>query len=442
MEKSSDEIRKALSDIFKKLMETNESERAYLESQTVKQSKSVVWHEMRRGRIMASIMHLVMCAKIDRPAPSTILTITSKLYSSSKLKAGDPRQYGKENEKVAISEYKEFLHDSGHVAVHITEIGMNVHPDFPFIGASPDALVQCDCCGSRLLEVKCPKSHEYDPESVIFEDKNFALTKDGDNIRMKENHKYFYQVQTQMMVFELDTCDFVVWGRNAFILCEVQKNDTICADITKKSCQFFRQCILPELYTRRLEKEKSESKCVKNDTEEKEYCICGEVWDENTLMIGCDNDKCTVQWYHLPCVGLKKGPPDGQPWFCKSCKSATPKRAVRKATPKSCKQPFTSPKPKASPKSCMKPPTTPKPKATPKSCKKRSTTPKPKATPKQCEQPSTTPKPVVHKATPKPLSVDLTNLNSVNTSTTEHSTRPKRAKKRKLFEDFVGWDNC
>ena len=35
---------------------------------------------------------------------------------------------------------------------------------YPFLGASPDGLVLCECCGTGALELKCP----YSPR-----DKNF-----------------------------------------------------------------------------------------------------------------------------------------------------------------------------------------------------------------------------------------------------------------------------
>ena len=28
--------------------------------------------------------------------------------------------------------------------------------DHPYIGASPDAIVTCDCCGKGIVEIKCP----------------------------------------------------------------------------------------------------------------------------------------------------------------------------------------------------------------------------------------------------------------------------------------------
>ncbi|GMM38804.1 Pho23 protein [Saccharomycopsis crataegensis] len=46
------------------------------------------------------------------------------------------------------------------------------------------------------------------------------------------------------------------------------------------------------------------------------YCVCQQV--SFGEMIGCDNDKCKIQWFHLQCVGLSS-PPKGT-WYCDDCK--------------------------------------------------------------------------------------------------------------------------
>lgn len=35
-----------------------------------------------------------------------------------------------------------------------------IDPDFPYLGASLDVLVQCKCCGEGLLKMKCPFVHQ------------------------------------------------------------------------------------------------------------------------------------------------------------------------------------------------------------------------------------------------------------------------------------------
>ncbi|PAV21020.1 4 histone acetyltransferase complex component yng2 [Pyrrhoderma noxium] len=52
------------------------------------------------------------------------------------------------------------------------------------------------------------------------------------------------------------------------------------------------------------------------DAEDKElYCYCQKM--SYGEMIGCDNDSCPYQWFHLGCVGLKAPLPDH--WYCDEC---------------------------------------------------------------------------------------------------------------------------
>lgn len=63
---------------------------------------------------------------------------------------------------------------------HVTQAGLFLHPDTPFIGASPDGMVSCKCCGEEVLEVKCPfHIREGLPEDD--DPGNFSMTKiDGE----------------------------------------------------------------------------------------------------------------------------------------------------------------------------------------------------------------------------------------------------------------------
>ena len=53
------------------------------------------------------------------------------------------------------------------------------------------------------------------------------------------------------------------------------------------------------------------------DPNEPTYCLCKKV--SYGEMIGCDNDDCLIEWFHLSCVGLTKPPPKNQKWYCSKC---------------------------------------------------------------------------------------------------------------------------
>ncbi|KNE66618.1 hypothetical protein AMAG_19602 [Allomyces macrogynus ATCC 38327] len=63
------------------------------------------------------------------------------------------------------------------------------------------------------------------------------------------------------------------------------------------------------------------------DDGDEEYCYCRKgTWVGD--MVGCDDDLCKYEWFHLQCVGLKKAPPDGDPWICPDCIDRRRKEAL------------------------------------------------------------------------------------------------------------------
>ena len=45
-----------------------------------------------------------------------------------------------------------------HQLFTVKESGLILDPMYPFVGASPDGVVTCICCGTRVLEIKYPYS--------------------------------------------------------------------------------------------------------------------------------------------------------------------------------------------------------------------------------------------------------------------------------------------
>ena len=51
--------------------------------------------------------------------------------------------------------------------------------------------------------------------------------------------------------------------------------------------------------------------------EDHKYCYCQE--GEHGEMVGCDNDDCSFQRFHLSCLHLTR-PPKGKIWYCPDCR--------------------------------------------------------------------------------------------------------------------------
>lgn len=107
-------------------------------------------------------------------------------------------KYGKEHEAIARLLYQE-NYKKEHIKAHIVESGLHVSKQYPYMGVSPDGLVQCKCCGNRLLEIKCTYTHkDLSPDEVATRDTNYFVYIDDNNVKLKTNTSWYYQIQTQL----------------------------------------------------------------------------------------------------------------------------------------------------------------------------------------------------------------------------------------------------
>ena len=54
------------------------------------------------------------------------------------------------------------------------------------------------------------------------------------------------------------------------------------------------------------------------DPNEPLYCYCR--GPSSGTMVGCENEECEREWFHLPCVGLTSAPPEHVKWYCNDCR--------------------------------------------------------------------------------------------------------------------------
>ena len=89
---------------------------------------------------------------------------------------------------------------------HVQDSGLHINPSFPHLGASPDGIVQCECCGNGVLEIKCPyNAREHSISDAVLEGiiDFLDITPHG-NIALKQSHQYYYQIQAQIAIWQLD----------------------------------------------------------------------------------------------------------------------------------------------------------------------------------------------------------------------------------------------
>ena len=102
-----------------------------------------------------------------------------------------------------------------HVKLTVHKCGLFIDEQHPFLCATPDAVINCDCCGCGLLEVKCPlTSAGLHPKDA----KLPYLIGTDSKLVLRRSHKYYTQVQCQMAVTKRMWCDFFVYSKKGYHL--------------------------------------------------------------------------------------------------------------------------------------------------------------------------------------------------------------------------------
>ena len=219
-----------------------------------------------------------------------------------------------------------------HPGFTFKDSGLFIDTNNPFLGASPDGIAQCDCCEERVVEIKCPYCFK---EGLPDEDStNFCMVNKEGKWSLKQNHAYFYQVQLQLHVCNLNYADFVLWTKQDTIVERLDKNSAFIREKTEIVKYFFTNGCLPEIvgkwYSRGpvadstgvvpIPRVAVTAQSTGNDDDDddpgRSWCYCSK--PSFGEMIMCDNKQCTIIWFHFDCLELRAAP-KGK-WYCPSCR--------------------------------------------------------------------------------------------------------------------------
>ena len=113
--------------------------------------------------------------------------------------SNEATRWGFQHEQLALETY---LNGSQHQNVKVSKCGLFISIDYPFLGASPNGIVECSCCGKGICKVKvkismrplhlisciplqCPYGHRDKSIDVAMDDANFCLEKLPDGSGLK-----------------------------------------------------------------------------------------------------------------------------------------------------------------------------------------------------------------------------------------------------------------
>ena len=322
-------------------LKVTQEEADFLETSTREQSASTVWHDYRKGRITASHFH-----EVSRyTGKSYPKSIAKSIMQYRNFNQNIPAlKWGRENEENARKEYVMAI-EGNHTNVQVRSSGLVINPSYLFLGASPDRIVVCDCCGEGLIEIKCTYKYRYDSptSSTALADHHYFL-KDGDNgvVHLSSTHQYCDQVQGQLAICDVKFYDFVCWTTKGLFIERIFQDKNYLTSKLPQFRSFFCKYLLPEILTHKLclglESQQSvasqpvpttnnvssqqtrpttsqDGQSVSSQptaSQDDVYCLCRK--QEYGEMVACDNcDK----WSHFSCVNLKSEPVGD--WYCPTC---------------------------------------------------------------------------------------------------------------------------
>lgn len=210
------------------------------------------WKELKKVKLTASNFKAAACRNNE---PDKLLKqIMYKVHEQSAVPA---LQYGHLHERYAVDDYIKRKKGEGNKDLRVWEVGTVISKVRPGYGASLDRMVFDPLAVGKKeggLEVKCPYSKQGKSVEEACLDKKFCMAMNNGEPKLRSNHQYYYQVQGQMFVCNLEWVDFVVWfGPNNLYIQRISFNRSWWyKDALPKLDYFYRRAFLPEVLTKRV----------------------------------------------------------------------------------------------------------------------------------------------------------------------------------------------
>ncbi|XP_056017128.1 uncharacterized protein LOC125680616 isoform X2 [Ostrea edulis] len=175
-------------------IQVDENQVEFIEIATRGQDKNPRWFQERMWRLTASRFSEICKSTCRRNTTKRCNSLlNSNLQSQAIL-------HGKNYEKKALRQF-----ETGYNVV-TSECGLFVCMEHPFLGASPDAIVDKDA----VVEIKCPFTGRNENVKPGPNFKYLMYDRNG-NIVLKPSSNYFDQVQGQLYIANHSFCFFVVY---------------------------------------------------------------------------------------------------------------------------------------------------------------------------------------------------------------------------------------
>lgn len=180
--------------------------------------RSDYWKQERRKRITTCEAYSLFTCANNRHTDANWLDKV-KTYVEDSFRGNKATAWGLKTEPESRKCYEEKTKST------VLETGLMVNPSIPWLGYSPDGILPKK---NKIIEIKCPVAGRTKPIKAFLQTLKF-LEISGENIGLKQNHKYYCQIQLGMFVTNTRACDFIIYSSFAkmFHVIHVPYNETL-----------------------------------------------------------------------------------------------------------------------------------------------------------------------------------------------------------------------
>jgi putative phage-type endonuclease len=205
------------------------------------EQRSEEWFLARKNKVTGSMVGAILgCNPWMKPADAMRSMVRAHHGAESEFTGNVATEYGVTNENNALRDYEMI---SGH---DVSEVGFFVHPEFDWLGASPDGAID----GTGNLEIKCPFGKRNDIEPVF---KTLA-----------EQPHYYAQVQIEMACSGMLWSHFYQWNAYGDAMEYIEKDhdwlDENIPVLHNFYLEFMQECKTPDKHLAPLIKSVSADK--------------------------------------------------------------------------------------------------------------------------------------------------------------------------------------
>ena len=209
------------------------------------QSKSSYWFLYRRCLVSGTMAKRVIRQNELRENNEKLNRIITKTFPNRFM--NEAMRYGLLHEENALKALLD-LFKTEHRKPKIDAHGVILYDKAPFVGASVDGVLSCECCKkSILIEVKCP----FHLKDTGIENWSILEYFDKDQ-NLKRNHTYFNQINLYQGILGIQDAFFIVYAKGKIIIKEIKFDESFFNYQIKNISQYYMDFYLPTVIGKKI----------------------------------------------------------------------------------------------------------------------------------------------------------------------------------------------